>query len=171
MIWLFWTLATLIVASSFIAVTSGNLLRAAVSLMASFFCTAALFIFLKSEFIAVAHVLVYIGGIIIFIVFAILLTSHLGETHPKFPLFLRILSALLSAAVLTAFAWFFFVPQVYEKVSSQASHVPVTLRELGIRLLSPGVGGWLLPFELISVLLLAAMIGAIVIARKERKEG
>ena len=166
---LFWILASVIVLASCLAVTVGNLLRAAVALMLSFLTTAALFIVMRSEFIAVAHILVYVGGIIIFIIFAVLLTSHLGEVHPRYPLKLRALALLLSACVLCSFVWFFFTPGVRALVTAEAIHIPVNMPDLGLRLLSNQPNGWLLPFELISVLLLAAMVGAIVIARKDRR--
>lgn len=167
---LFYSIAFLIIAFSVLVVSLNHLLHSALALIASFSATAGLYILLGAEFVAITQVLVYIGGIIIFIVFAILLTSQLGEKF-LLPSHLKIiLSLLVSLCILFFFFHLFGQMEELKDPMTRASVQVGKMREIGTRFLSTDKAGFIIPFEVISVLLLAAMLGAIVIARKSKED-
>jgi len=108
---------------------------------------------------------VYAGGIVVLIIFSILLTSHVSERAVMAPLKESLLSALatVAGAILTLITIlkFVFVP-----ATGVDPHQNIT--DVGNALVSYNRDGYALPFEVVSVLLLAAMIGAIVVAKKEK---
>ncbi len=153
---------------AWVTVSARNLFRSALGLLGVLLCTAVLFLLLRAELVALVQVMVYIGGIMIFVLYAVLLTSELGGKMAQ-PSVLKLVSA--SAVSVTALCFLVnlaFTTQTYGKsLASDAatSGGIATLQSLGLRLLDAGPDGFLVPFELISVLLLAAMVGAIALAR------
>jgi NADH-quinone oxidoreductase subunit J len=157
--------------ASIIVVIDRNLFRAAVALMASFLGVAGLYVLLEAGFLAVAQLLVYIGAISILMIFAIMMTRRLMQTtESPFNSQWRwgIIAALLAFLLLAV-----IVVQTWPTdVFSAPPDVPGpllegTVAEIGALLVSPT--GYALIFELASVLLLAALVGAIVIARPEKE--
>jgi NADH-quinone oxidoreductase subunit J len=161
----FYVIAAMILVFSVLTVTSRKILRSAVFLLFVLISTAGLYFLLNYNFLAAVQLTVYAGGIVVLIIFSILLTSHVSEKAVIAPLRQRVLSALavLAGAVLTLMTVlrFTFVPNPGEDPH-------FTIKEIGASLVSYNRDGYALPFEVISVLLLAAMIGAIVVAKKER---
>src|SRR5215470_9240861 len=163
---IFLLISALILGSAVAVVTVKNLIHSALWLIAAFFGVGALYLLMEAEFIAVVQVLVYVGAISILILFAIMLTRHVtGEGVRQ--LYKRWWVALLVAAGLfgllivptvSEYNWQVPPPQVGQPGSIAASV------EIG----KAFMGEYLLPFELASVLLLVALIGAIVIAFEER---
>jgi NADH-quinone oxidoreductase subunit J len=163
---IFLLISALILGSALAVVMVKNLIHSALWLIATFFGVGALYLLMEAEFIAVVQVLVYVGAISILILFAIMLTRHVtGENERQ--LYQRWWVALLVAAglfglllvpTLRNYTWQTLVPQ--EGGSSGIA----SAQELGRAFMSE----YLLPFELASVLLLVALIGAIVIAFEER---
>jgi NADH:ubiquinone oxidoreductase subunit 6 (subunit J) len=156
---IFVILAIITLISALMVVTSRNLLHSALWLIASFFGIAGIFILLQAEFLAVVQVLVYIGAISMLIVFAIMLTR--GIMDPQQPRFnsqwglvggFATLLFVGLAAVVTRVAW----PVMAGEVPADA------IAQLG----ADFVGRYAVPFEIASVLLVVAMIGAIIIARE-----
>jgi NADH-quinone oxidoreductase subunit J len=140
-------------------VTSRNLLHSALWLIVSFFGIAGVFILLQAEFLAVVQVLIYIGAISMLIIFAIMLTRRIMDPQqPRFNSQWGLVggfAALLFvglAAVVTRVAW----PVAAGEVPGDA------IAQLG----ADFVGLYAVPFEVASVLLVVAMIGAIIIARE-----
>ena len=164
---LFYGLATLLVTLSLLAVSLPNLLHGAIALIGSFFATAALYILLRMEFVALAQIMLYIGGIVIFMLIIILLTTGLGVEN-RLPVApgRRLTGVAVSGVLLAGLLWAANKPSgVLEAASHRAR--PVTMDHIGLRLLSATGEGALIPFELISLLLLAALVGAVVIARRD----
>ncbi|HET6447351.1 MAG TPA: NADH-quinone oxidoreductase subunit J [candidate division Zixibacteria bacterium] len=155
--------------SAWIVVTDRNLFHAAIALMASFAGVAGLYILLDAGFLAASQLLVYIGAISILIIFAIMMTRRLMQTTES-PYNSQwrwgILGALLAFILL---AVLIFQTWPADTFAGPAIVSPATLRgsvtDLGEALVS--VDQFVLPFEVASVLLLAALVGAIVIARPE----
>ena len=164
---LFYATAVIMIAAALFTVLAKNILRSAVALICVFFGTAVLYFLLSAEFIAVAQVMVYIGGVVVFVVFAILLTSHLGE-HVLETSFSRKVLAFVFSLIVAILAVMFLKEM---EIAQQPSEGFATLSAIGKRLLSPEQNGFLLPFEAISLLLLISMIGAVTVARalKENK--
>lgn len=161
----FYVIAAMILVFSVLTVTSRKILRSAVFLLFVLISTAGLYFLLNYNFLAAVQLTVYAGGIVVLIIFSILLTSHVSEKAVLAPVRQRLLSALavLAGAVLTLMTIlrFSFVPN-----TGVDPHF--TIKEVGESLVSYNRDGYALPFEVISVLLLAAMIGAIVVAKKEK---
>jgi NADH-quinone oxidoreductase subunit J len=163
---IFVLISALILGSALAVVTVKNLIHSALWLIASFFGVGALYLLMEAEFIAVVQVLVYVGAISILILFAIMLTRHVtGEGVRQ--LYKRWWVALLVAAGLFGLL---IVPTVtgytWERPTAATSE-PVSIAA-SLEIGKAFMGEYLLPFELASVLLLVALIGAIVIAFEER---
>ena len=162
---LFYTFGALAVLLAVAVVTTRRILRAAVYLTGVLLASAAFYLMLHAEFLAGVQVLVYIGGIVVLLVFAIMLTSamELLEDHPSRTR--RGVGLLVATAFFAAGAWmlqatdFHFTPGSGERSVSD-------VHEIGRALMDYGPSGYVLPFEIISVLLLAAIIGSVVVARK-----
>lgn len=164
----FYLFAIVSVVGALVAVGSNRILRSAVGLAVTLVCAAAFYILLGYDFIAGIQVLVYVGGIVVLIVFAIMLTSSLEwvEDHPTpIRLALAIFASVLFFVVTVAAL--IFTPFA---LSSSASPPGDIVRILGLMLLDTSGKGYVTPFELISILLLAAVIGGIVIARSYRSD-
>jgi NADH-quinone oxidoreductase subunit J len=163
---MFFLLGAMILIFSVLTVTTRRILRAAVYLLFVLISTAGLYFMLNYNFLAAVQLTVYAGGIVVLIIFSILLTSHLSERAVMAPLKQSLLSALatLAGATLTLMTIlrFSFVPNA-------GTDPQFNITDVGNSLVSYNRDGYALPFEVISVLLLAAMIGAIVVAKKERK--
>lgn len=164
----FYIVAIAMLVSAIWAVTAKNILHSAMALIGCFFGTAILYLMLSAEFIAVAQVLVYIGGVVIFVIFTILLTTRLGDRADIAPGMRKLLALALSATVFGTMihalqrAGYIVATNKVEAPSDFAS-----IQTIGYRFLDPGANGFLVPFEIISLLLLISVIGAIVVARKE----
>lgn len=159
-------LAAAVIVSSFLAVTLSNLLHAALAFMGSLFFTAGIYLLMQAEFLAISQVLVYIGGIVIFIVFTIFLTTGLGEKCIRTTRFIQV-SAVFTAVLI--FCFFVSIVSHVKWVDLAVVGKGVTLEQIGVRLLSVEQSGFVVPFEILSVLLLATVIGAVVIARRDNE--
>jgi NADH-quinone oxidoreductase subunit J len=169
---LFYMLATILVILSGCAVSLPNILHSAIALIGSFIITAALYIMLQIELLALAQIMLYIGGIVVFMLLIILLTTGLGvdDTLSKISTG-KWMGNVLVIQLLFAGLLFFFVKNSTGLDAAGSKALPITIDQIGIRLLSTS-NGFIVPFEVVSLLLLAALVGAVVIARKdaEKKE-
>ncbi|MEW6500867.1 MAG: NADH-quinone oxidoreductase subunit J [Thermodesulfobacteriota bacterium] len=163
---IFYGLAGVLIVMSILTVSVQNLLHAAISLIGSFFATAALYIVFQMEFVALAQIMIYIGGIVIFMVITILLTAQLGARNlfPKTPL--QRSWGLTVCALLFAVLWW-VAKQGDAPTPGATAPEPATLAAIGHRLLAADGTGFLVPFEVISLLLLTALVGAVVVARRD----
>jgi NADH-quinone oxidoreductase subunit J len=147
-------------------VASPKLVHAALWLIVSLAGVAVLFVLLNANFLAVVQVVVYIGAIAILIIFTVMLTRRVmvdtGPTHNR-TWWVALLSALLLLAGLLALIW--QLPAL--QVAPPALAADASLADLGTSLVD--VNRYLLPFEVASVLLLAALIGAIAVGRPAGK--
>jgi NADH-quinone oxidoreductase subunit J len=145
-----------------LVVTVRNLVHAALWLVATLFGVAIIYTLLNASFLAVVQVVVYIGAIAILFIFAVMLTRRqAAETGPSVN---KNWWAGALMAVLT-FAGLAFLLQSWSGFSKQAAAIPSgfdAVNQLGDALTSPA--GYVLPFEVASVLLLAALVGAVYLA-------
>ena len=160
---IFYLIAAVIIVFSVLTVTSRRILRAAVYLLFVLLATAGFYFMLNYNFLGAVQLTVYSGGIVVLIVFAILLTAHMesklepvGKTKT---LFASILSLIGFGITVYAINSFTFNPGVI-------AEAPYDVESIGTKLLSYGDYGYVLPFEVISILLLGAIIAAIIIAKK-----
>ena len=165
---IFYALAFIIVVFSILAVTSRRIIRSALFLLFVLIATAGLYILLEYHFLAMVQIAVYAGGIMILFIFSILLTHEPGKSvayeKPS-----RIITAALAALAglgLCGHIIFYNVKKVYDYVSLGE----IDMKQIGHTMMGTDKFQYLLPFELISILLLACIIGGIMIAKKETKE-
>jgi NADH-quinone oxidoreductase subunit J len=159
-VFIFFALATLVGAAS--VALSRNIFWSAMGLLSSLIGVGGLYVLLSADFVAITQLLVYIGGVLVLIIFAVMLTSHIQDIN----------ISNRSMGLFGGYAVFFVVSTLLSFVALWApwkltgkEPVADTTAALGDGLL----GTWLLPFEITSVLLVATLVGAIVIARKEVK--
>lgn len=159
---LFYLLAALTVAGACGVALSRNILYSSIGLLMSLLGAGSLYVFLSADFVAVTQLLVYIGGVLVLILFAVMLTNRITEVTVSntsfglfggFLLFVSAAPVLLAVAVLTP--WKVVTPAALGPTTAAIGHGFLTR--------------WLLPFEVASLVLLATLVGAVVIARKELK--
>jgi len=155
--------SVMITVFSILTVTTRRILRAAVYLLFVLVSTAGLYFMLNYQFLAAVQLTLYAGGIVVLIIFSILLTSHINQKFEVVELKKTIFSALAALAgailcIITILDYSFSATQIAAK--------EVDMRLIGKSLLSMDYDGYILPFEVISILLVAAMVGAIVVAKK-----
>lgn len=165
-------ISALTLISGLFVVTDRNLFRAAVALMASFLGVAGLYVLLDVGFLAAAQLLVYIGAISILMIFAIMMTRRLMQTtespfnsQPWWGLFAALIVAVMLAVIVLR-TW--PVSQYGAPAAAADELLRSTTVQIGQAMVSPDQ--FVLPFELVSVLLLAALVGAVVIAWPEKKQ-
>lgn len=159
---LFYIISAFILGAGFLAVTTRKIFRSAIWLLFSLIGIAALYFWLQVEFIAAVQIVVYVGGIVVLIIFSIFLTQQSGLEMPRQSIRRIIASAL---AVLFGFGFIFLQIMNYN-FQPIAKNFNWSMADIGTQMLHTGSGGYALPFEVVSILLLAAMVGCIVIAMK-----
>jgi NADH-quinone oxidoreductase subunit J len=160
---LFYLFAAFTVVTAAGVAFSRNIVYSAFALMGALFGVAALYLFLAADFVAAAQVLVYIGGVLVLILFAVMLTHRIADVQVsnrsvgRLPALLLVggVGAIMARAIL-ATKW---------KVAETLPDAPSTWA-IGNGFLGP----YVLPFELASFVLLAVLIGAIVVSRKELRD-
>ncbi len=157
----FYAFALVTIVSAIGVVFSRSIVYAAFSLLFAFFGVAALYVLLAADFIAITQILLYVGGILVLIIFGIMLTSRANSVEMKKGLLSIAPSVVLAGViagtligVLTTTKW----------PSAGTAPAEETAKPIGALLMTKFV----LPFELASVLLLVALVGAVIIARREK---
>jgi NADH-quinone oxidoreductase subunit J len=166
--YIFYIVALIMIVSAIASVSSRKMLRSVIYLLFVLAGIAGIFFLIDYNFLAAVQLTVYAGGIIVLMIFSVLLVHHIE---------MKLEVAKLSKRILTAIACAIgaglFITTIYSydfKVEGIATTTTTTTTEIGTGLLSYEAGGFILPFEVISVLLLAAMIGAIIIAKGKKLE-
>jgi len=159
---LFYVIAGVTIAGAAGVALSHNILYSAIGLLIALLGAGALYVFLAADFLAVTQLLVYIGGVLVLILFAVMLTNRITEVTVSntslglwggLMLFVAVAPVLLAVALVTPWA------------TIPPAAATYTTETIGDGLLTR----WLLPFEVASMVLLATLVGAVVIARKEIK--
>lgn len=162
----FYVVAAAIAVCSVLAVTTGKILRAATYLLFVLFGTGAIYGILGYTFLGAVQLMVYAGGIVVLYVFSILLTQ--SDKDMKYRMNrAKLISVLLTTLVGAALVLFLVLTNGFAlNMIPQGVELPV--REIGLALTGTEKYQFILPFEVVSVLLLACMIGGILIARKDK---
>lgn len=158
-------IALSIIVFSVLTVTTRKILRAATYLLFTLFATAILYFQMNYEFLGAVQIAVYAGGIVVLFVFSILLTSRPGDNSEKLASKKRILGLLAGVVTFLVSGWA-LMSRCAEMGSQLNAGDNPEIKEIGHAILGTGANGYLLPFEAISVLLLACIIGGVVVARK-----
>ena len=156
----FWIMAVVVVVAALGVVFLRNVFRAALSLILCFITVAGLYITLSADFLAAVQILVYVGAISVLIILAIMMTRDVQKGSPtnrmKLPVFIVAVVLLgIMIYTVTATSW---------QIAAEAPLSPTTV-PLATKLFSES--GFILPVEIAAMLLLAAIVGAIVIAREK----
>ncbi len=157
----FGMLTFFIIASAFWVVMSPNLVHSAVSLLFTLFGIAGLYIYLYADFLAATQVVIYVGGILVLIIFGVMLTNKIENVSITNPGRNKIAGAVLSLILL--FVQFNVIFNTKWNISDELIEKEETVSSIGRLLLTD----YILPFEVASVILLAALIGAAMLSRKK----
>lgn len=164
---IFIVIAAVTLGAALLVVTTRNLVHAALWLILTLFGVAVFYVILNAGFFAVVQVVVYIGAIAILFIFAAMLTRRMmqdsgPQTNTGWWLGALVGAILLAGIVLMLLAW----PGI-DTAQPEIAQPSQIIPRLGQALVSPD--GYLIPFELASVLLVAAMIGAIYVSLEKKK--
>ena len=164
---LFWILAVVSVGASLLMIFNSNPIRSALSLVASFLCVAMLYLTLSAQFLAFVQVIVYAGAIMVLFLFVVML---LNPGAPQIPSQKGSLQPAVAVGTASVMLLTFFLAGVLNLTRSNVSAAAVrsmgTVENVGKSLYSP-TQPWMFPFELTSVLLLTAVVGAIVMTKRK----
>lgn len=184
----FYALAGVILASAFLVVTVRNLFHCALALALTMFGVSGIYLYLGQEFLAAVQVLIYVGAVTVLIIFGIMLTRSVMDEHT------RVMNNQVFLSILAAGAVLFVLFKVIDHSTFQTNNSPVAVTaaassaqpapevsaappssyqnyqndvaSLGAALLRPQ-NGFAFAFEFVSILLLSALVGAVVVARKD----
>ena len=155
----FWALAIVTLGSALMVAVVRDLVHAVLFLILSFVGVAGLYLTLSADFVAVVQILIYAGAVSVLMLFAILLTPRSARDNApvSFAAPISVLAGLVGAVII------FVVVKTDWRTNYQDDRFPQTARQIGSALLDPFV----LPFEVASVLLVVAMVGAIILVRPD----
>ncbi len=146
------------------SVTSRQMLRSVIYLLFVLIGVAGIYFLIDYNFLAAVQLTVYAGGIIVLVIFSVLLVHHIEMELEMAKLSKKLLTGLVCLIGLGVFLSVIYSTNFTVVENSKTTDVT----DIGMGLLSYGAGGFILPFEVISVLLLAAMIGAIIIGKGDK---
>jgi NADH-quinone oxidoreductase subunit J len=166
---MFIILAVVILGSAVLCVTTKRIMRAATFLLFVLFGVAGIYFLLDYTYLGAAQISVYAGGVTMIYVFAIQLVSKRTLQGMEE----RVKSSKMIGGGLAALAGLLVVSLILLKtgfITQEIANVEVPMKEIGMALVGSGKYQYVLPFEFISVFLLACIIGGLVVARKEEKD-
>ena len=160
----FYILSAIMIIAAIAAVTSGKMLRSVIYLLFVLIGVAGIYFLIDYNLLAAIQLTVYAGGIIVLVIFSVLLVHHI-----EMELEMAKLSQKILAAVVCLIGLGIFLTTIYSnEFKVIENYKTTTVSDIGMGLLSYEAGGFILPFEVISILLLAAMIGAIIIGKGDK---
>ncbi|MBI4705522.1 MAG: NADH-quinone oxidoreductase subunit J [Deltaproteobacteria bacterium] len=161
----FFVLAALTLGSAAVVAFARNIIHSALALLGTFLGVAGLYLMLAADFLAAVQVLVYVGGTLTLILFAVMLTARIDEAKDSNP------SRAVGAALLLVTVVLLVLGKVAGEMDAWSGAAAAAANPSTARLGHAFLREFLLPFELASVILLAAMIGAVVLARRAVRRG
>src|SRR3990172_730815 len=159
----FYVFALITVGSAAVVVFSKNIVYAAFALLFAFFGVAGLYVLMMADFIAITQLMIYVGGILVLLLFGVMLTTKVISVDMRTGTIQTLPAVLVVSAMAGVLIGIFWTTDW--KVSPTAVGFEKTAPRIGEMLLST----YLLPFEIASVVLLVALVGAAMIARREKK--
>jgi NADH-quinone oxidoreductase subunit J len=159
----FYLVVVVTIGSAMIVAFSRNIIYSAFSLLGTFAGVAGIYVFLGADFVAAVQLLIYVGGILVLVLFAVMLTHRITDVEIT-----NRAAGRIPGVIVVGILVYLLVQTVRETPWAKAKEIvyAATTAKIGDLFLDT----YLLPFELASLVLLAALIGAVVIARKEIKE-
>lgn len=160
---IFYVFAAIVLVSAFMVVTTRNIVYSAFYLLFTLFGVAGLYVLMGADFLAVVQLVVYVGGILVLILFGVMLTNKITNVQIKTGTF-QIIPAIVGVGLLAGIVLNVLFNTQWKNAASEAVTQRSTAYSLGQILITD----YVLIFELLGVLLLIALIGAATIARRER---
>ena len=159
---IFYLFATITIVSGIIVVNSKNIVHAAFSMLLTFFGVAGIYVLLGADFLAVVQIMVYVGGILILMLFGVMLTNKITNVDIRSGS-IQVIPAVIGLAIFAAVLFWIMTSTNWK---TENFEIPFTTSyQIGEALISQFV----LIFELLGVLLLIALIGAASIARRDKE--
>jgi NADH-quinone oxidoreductase subunit J len=159
----FYLFALITLISAAVVVFSKNIIYSAFALLFTFFGVAGLYVLMMADFVAITQIMIYVGGILVLILFGVMLTTKVISVDMRTGTIQTLPAVLVVSAMAGVLVGIFWT--THWKVSPAAVGFEKTAPRIGELLLS----SYVLPFEIASVLLLVALVGAALIARREKK--
>ncbi len=156
----FYVVATAVIVCAAGVAFSKNILHAALYLLGALLGVGGVFVFLSADFLAVTQLMIYVGGVLVLILFAVMLTQRIGDRESSNPSKGVFGGSLVLLGLLGVFSW---LATTIRWPAPSGKVLDTTTERIGDLLL----GHWLIVFEVISLLLLATLVGAVVVARRE----
>lgn len=162
---IFWVFAVVIVSSALVVVLSRNMIYSVFALLFTFFGVAGIYVLLNADFLAITQIMIYIGGILVLLIFGVMLTSRISGVEVKSGQTgkIQIFFAGLISLLIIALLFYIAVSTKWVVVETTGTEVRSTIEIIGKELLT----NYILAFESSSVLLLIAIVGASLIARRK----
>ncbi|MGQ9806531.1 MAG: NADH-quinone oxidoreductase subunit J family protein [Chlorobiales bacterium] len=160
---IFYLFATIIVVSAVMVVFSKSIIYSAFSILFTLFGISAMYVYLSADFVAVTQIVVYVGGILILLLFGVMLTNKITQERILTDVFNLIPSLLIMFAIMGALLYTFLYRAKWYTTSEPRTTTVV--EPIGYEVIT----NYVLPFEIVSILLFVALIGAAYIARSDSK--
>lgn len=160
--YLFYFLAVLVIFSALMVVFSKNPVHSVLYLIVTFFGIAGHYFLLNAQFLAAVHVIVYAGAIMVLFLYVIMMLNLNKEVEPHKPVWIRFAAVIAGGLLMITLVGSLKGAEVIMKASPENTNIGL-VENLGKTLFGP----FLLPFEISSVLFLAAMVGAVMLGKKE----
>lgn len=160
----FFILAILSIISALLVITRRNPIPSAMFLVLNFFILAGIYLTLSAQFLAIIQILVYAGAIMVLFIFVIMLLNLSDEEKLKEKMSMKkIIRIILSITLIAEIIYILGYSQVGQNINQSPESVKIgTVQEIGRQLFTT----YLFPFEITSILLLAAIIGSVILAKK-----
>ncbi len=158
---LFWILSVVALVSALLVITSKNPVYSVLSLIVTFFCISGHYILLNAQFLAIVNIIVYAGAIMVLFLFVIMLMNLNKDTEPQKNKWLKLAGAVAGGTLLLVMVA--ALRSTEEKMTQMGSGDIGLIQNLGKVLFTD----YVVPFEIASILFLSAMVGAVVIGKKE----
>ncbi len=159
---IFYLFATIIVVSAVMVVFSRSIIYSAFSLLFTLFGISAMYVYLSADFVAVTQIVVYVGGILILLLFGVMLTNKITQERLLTDVFNLVPSLIIMLGVMGALLYTFLYRAKWHTGEPRTTTV---VEPIGYEVIT----NYVLPFEIVSILLFVALIGAAYIARSDRK--
>jgi NADH-quinone oxidoreductase subunit J len=162
---IFYTFAAIAIISGSLVVICRNPINSALSLVVTFFCLAVFYVMLDAPFLAAVQIMVYAGAIMVLIIFVIMLLNIQSETRKR-AAHSMVIGGIVGGAILLETCWMLTSGRISEFRGPMSR--ALIIKEGHTELIGAAMfGDFLLPFEITSLLLLAAIIGAVILAKKK----
>lgn len=164
---IFYILSAITLGSAFLTIFSRNTIHSAIYLVICFFSIAGHYLMFNAQFLAIVHIIVYSGAIMVLFLFTVMLMNLNKEDEPHKPILGKIAAVISFCLVCLVLLAAFIKAQPYIGEYAQSGEDFQSIKILGQVLLDQN-NGFMIPFEFASVLLLVAMIGSVLLSKKEK---